>query len=97
MGAFKEVMEANGAHRGAMDSNGAVMTNTDGAHKEAMEIITKVMEVTEVKVMEVMEPQLVAKPPEGALEDAGASKAEGVEVDPNVVDPKEEDVTTHIR
>merc|ERR1711976_1000013 len=64
-----------------------------------MEIITKVMEATveEAKVMEVMEPQLEARPPEGVLEVVGASTAEGVGVDPNVEDPKEEDVTTPIR
>merc|ERR1719245_2631226 len=53
--------------------------------------------VEEAKVMEVMEPQPEARPPEGVLEVVGASTAEGVGVDPNVEDPKEEDVTTPIR
>ena len=99
MGASKEVTGANGAPRGAMDNSGAAMINTDGAPKEATEIITKVMEVTEEANMAEtdMEPQLEARPPEGALEVVGASKAEGVGVDPNVVDPKEEDVTIPIR
>merc|ERR1711963_296190 len=83
-------MEANGVPKGAMANSGAVMINMDGAHKAAMEIITKVMEamVEEAKVMEAMEPQLEARPPEGVLEVVG---------DPNVEDPKEEDVTTPIR
>ena len=99
MGASKEVMEANGVPKGAMDNSGADMINTDGAHKGAMEIIIKVMEATEegAKVMEVMELQLEARPPEGVLEVVGASTAEGVGVDPNVEDPKEADVTTPIR
>ena len=99
MGASKEVMEANGVPKGAMANSGAVMINMDGAHKAVMEIITKVMEATveEAKVMEVMEPQPEARPPEGVLEVVGASTAEGVGVDPNVEDPKEEDVTTPIR